>query len=268
MADETQSTTFILSREELILLLDLLAVAAIPGLDADPLGELNDDQRALAFIWAGRALRARGLATVAEDGSLLVDEDLLTAVYTCAHWETAIHVYHWSAPGATPERFFGYVGNGHTTSHRRPEDVLHGFSVLASVQALVAAVTAVCQCQAIPDALPVYYQLARDVFVQAREQAEAHHKAAAQQTLLAGGLPHDAAEIITAVLSGKPRLTIWQISRRAENGETQTQDYTLLHLDETAWLISLSSEETTLQIQTTDTLALQALLEQQVASSA
>ena len=267
MADETQSTSFLLSREELTLLLDLLEVAAIPGLDPDPLGELNDDQRALAFIWAGRALRARGLATVGNAGSLLVDEKLLTAVTTCAYWKTAINVYHWSAPGQTPARFFGYVGNGQVTTHTRPEDVLHRLSVLPSPEALVEEVTAVCQCQAIPETPTVPYQLPREVFVQARELAEAQETEAAQTALHQGGLPQDTAQAVTAVLSGTPRMSIWQLVSRGENGDTQTHEYTLLQQNQTAWLISLSAEENKLQIQRVSTIALQELLSQHFENS-
>ncbi len=262
MADETQTTSFLLSREELILLLDLLQSAAIPGLDSDPLGELNDDQRALAFIWAGRALRARELATVGDDDSLLVDEKLLTAVSTCAYWKTAINVYHWSAPGQTPVRFFGYAGNGQVATHTRPEDVLHRLSVLPSPEALVEEVTAVCQCQSVPETPTVPYQLSRELFVKARELAEAQETEAAQTALHQGGLPQDSAQALTAVLSGTPRMSIWQLVSRAENGAAHTHEYTLLQQGQAAWLISLSSEENKLQIQSVSTVALQKLLNQ------
>ena len=264
MADETEIRSFLLSREELILLLDLLEVAAIPGLDSDPLGALNDEQRSLAFIWAGRALRARELAAVGEDGSLLVDEQVLTAVRTCAHAQTAIHVYHWSAPGETPSRFFGYLANETIVTHTRPEDVLHRLSVLPSPQALIEAVTAVCHCHAIPETTPAHYQIARASFVQARERAEAQEVDAAQAALRQGGIPQDAAEALTAVLSGTPRMSIWQIITQAENGERQTAEYTLLQQGQPAWLISLATAENKLQMQTTSTAALQTLLHQQL----
>lgn len=262
MAGETQTTSFLLSREELILLLDLLEAAPIPGLDPDPLGELNDEQRALALIWAGRALRARELASVGDDGSLSVNEQLLTAVSTCAYWKTALNVYHWPAPGQTPERFFGYVGNGQVATHTRPEDVLHGLSVLPSAQALIEAVTAVCQCQSIPDTPPVQFQLARDVFVQARELAEAQDTEAAQNALLQGGIPQDTAQALTAVLAGKPRMSIWQIVNQVENGDSQTHDYTLLQNDQAAWLINLAANKKELQIQTTNAITIKEILAQ------
>ena len=262
MADETQTTSFLLSREELTLLLDLLEATSITGLDSDPLGELNDDQRALAFIWAGRALRARELATVGDDGSLLVNEQLLTAVSTSVYWTTAINVYHWSAPGQTPMRFFSYAGNGQVATHTRPEDVLHRLSVLPSSEALVEAITAVSQCQAIPEAPFVEYELSRNLFVQARELAEAQDGEAAQKILLQDGIPLETAQAITAVLSGKPRMSIWQLVSRVENEDAITHEYTLLQQDQAAWLISLSPEENKLHIQNVSTVALQELLNQ------
>ena len=267
MADEMQTRSFLLSREELILLLDLLEAAAIPGLDPDPLGELNDDQRALAFIWAGRALRARGLATVGDDDSLLVDEKLLTAVSICAYWKTAINVYHWAAPRQTPVRFFGYEGNGQVATHTRPEDVLHRLSILSSSEALVEAVTAVSQCQSVPETPSVPYQLSRELFVKARELAEAQDTEAAQTALHQGGLSQDVAQAVTAVLSGTPRMSIWQLVSRNDNGDPQTHEYTLLQQNQTAWLISLSAEENKLQIQRVSTIALQELLSQHFENS-
>ena len=262
MADETQTTSFLFSREELTLLLDLLEATSIPGLDPDPLGELNDDQRALALIWAGRALRARELATVGDDDSLLVDAQVLTAVSTCAYWKSTINVYHWPAPGQTPMRFFGYAGNGQVVTHTRPEDVLHRLSVLPSAEALVEAITAVCHCQAIPETPTAPYQLSRKVFVQARELAEAQETEAAQTALRQGGLPQDTAQALTAVLSGTPRMSIWQLASRVENGDAHTLEYTLLQQNQAAWLISLSAEENKLQIQRVGTAALQELLNQ------
>lgn len=267
MADETQTTSFLLSREELILLLDLLEAAVIPGLDPDPLGELNDDQRALALIWAGRALRARELATVSDDDSLLVDEKLLTAVSTCAYWKTAVNVYHWSAPGQTPTRFFGYTGNGQVATHTRPEDILHRLTVLPSTEALVDAITAVSQCQAVPETPTVPYKLSRELFVKARELAEAQETEAAQTALHQGGLSQDDAQAVTAVLSGTPRMSIWQLVSHEENGNTHTHEYTLLQQNQTAWLISLSAEENKLQIQRVSTVVLQELLSQHFENS-
>jgi hypothetical protein len=197
----------------------------------------------------------------------MVDEQLLTAVSTCAYWKTAINVYHWPAPGQTPERFFGYVADGKAAAHTRPEDVLHRLSVLPSPAGLVEAVTAVCQCQTIPETSSVSYQLSREAFVQAREQAEAKESEAAQKAMIQGGLPPDTAQALTAVLSGTPRMSIWQIVSRAANEDSPTHEYTLLQQGQAAWLISLSTEENKLHIQTVSTATLQELLNQHLQNS-
>ena len=87
--NEFEPVDLLLSREELLLLLDLLQANTIPGLEVDPFGELNDAQRQLAIVWAGRALRARELAQLNEAGELMVHDDLLTAVGTCAYADKA-----------------------------------------------------------------------------------------------------------------------------------------------------------------------------------
>ena len=267
MADETQTNSFLLSREELILLLDLLEIESIPGLDPDPLGELSDDQRALALIWAGRALQARELATVADDGSLLVNEQLLTAVGTCAYWETAVTVFHWSAPGSTPQRLFGYVGNGKVTTHARPAGVLHRVSTLPTAADLINELMTFNQCQSLPETPNAQFELAQDVFVQARELAESQDVEASEKVLSEGGLPEDNAKMITAVLSGKPRMSIWQIVQQAENGESTAHEYTLLQNDQAAWLIQLNTGEEAVHLQTITTTAIKELLTQYVSIS-
>lgn len=258
MANETQ--TFLLSREETLLLLDLLEAESIPGLDPDPLGELNNDQRALALIWAGRALRARGLAAVGENGTLLVDEELLTAVGGCIYWQTAVYTYHWPEPGHTPIRFFGYTRDGQAVTHTCLEDVLHRFTVLPSPEALVDEITAVCQCQTVPDAPKSQFTLPRDAFVRVRELAEAQGTAAAEETLQEAGASKETAQAFTAVLSGAPRMSIWQIVKRSETGDAETHDYTLLHSEKAAWLVSLPAGADELEVRTVTAVDLRELL--------
>jgi hypothetical protein len=260
MANERQ--TFLLSREETLLLLDLLEAESIPGLDPDPLGDLNDDQRALALIWAGRALRARELASVGENGELLVDEGLLTAVGGCIYWETALYAYHWPEPGSVPIRFFGYVREGQAVGHTRPADVLHRFDVLASAEGMVDEVTAVCQCQTLPDAPEAQFSLPRAQFVQARELAEAQKAEAAVQMLQEAGVAVETAGAFTAVLAGTPRMTIWQIVRRGEDGAVETRDYTLLVGDDAAWLVSLPAGGDEMEVRTVTAVGLRGLLTQ------
>lgn len=260
MANEIESASYLLSREELLLLLDLLEAENLPGLDPDPLGELNDDQRALALIWAGRALRARELAAVGENGELLVDEGLLTAVGNCLYWQKALFVFHWPEPGSVPVRFFGYTRDGQAATHSRPADVLHRFSTLASADALVEAVTAVCQSQTLPDSPAVKLTLPREVFVHARELAEEQDTKAAQETLQKANVAAETAQALTAVLAGRPRLSIWHLVQRQEDDASQTYDFTLLQNEETAWLVSLPAADGNLEVRTVTAVDLQNLL--------
>ncbi|HID51043.1 MAG TPA: hypothetical protein EYP41_03275 [Anaerolineae bacterium] len=260
MANETQ--TFLLSREETLLLLDLLEAESIPGVDPDPLGELNDDQRALALIWAGRALRARELAAVGENGELLVDEGLLTAVGNCVYWQTAFYIFHWAEPGSVPVRFFGYVRDGQAVSHTRPADVLHRFAILAGPEALIEEITVVCQCQTLPDAPERQFTLPRDQFVHVRELTEEGETAAALQMLQEAGVPGDVAGAFTAVLAGASRMSIWQIVTRNEDGATATRDYTLLRSEDAAWLVSLPGGGDDLTVRTVTAVDVRALLAQ------
>ncbi len=205
-------------------------------------------------------MRARELAAIGENGELLVDERLLTAVGGCIYWQTALYAYHWPEPGQAPLRFFGYVRDGQAVAHTRPADVLHRFAVLPSAEALMEEVTAVCQCQTLPDAPATQFTLPRDTFVRARELAEEQETDAAAQTLQEASVPAETAQALTAVLAGAPRMSIWQIVKRDEDGETETRDYTLLHSDEAAWLVSLAAGADDLAVRTVTAVDLRELL--------
>src|SRR5512145_1990409 len=113
----------LLSREELLFVLNLLQAGFIPGLDDDPLGELTAEQQAFALTVAGRALRARELAQQHPDGQWVVHNNLLLAVGGCAYAQGIISVYHWPSNSALPRRFFGHLRENQAIAHTRPADV-------------------------------------------------------------------------------------------------------------------------------------------------
>jgi len=232
----------LLSREELLLTLDLLQAASVPGLDADPLGELDEAQRQLALIWAGRALRARGLAQVDGEGELTLHRALLTAVGVCAYSNNAIFVFHWTADGETPSRYFGHMRGEDIAAHTRPEDVLHLFTLLPSKENLLAQVMAFCEYEDAPGEHAYEMMVPTDDFVRARELANNGEADQAVDLLTGDGAGGTAAAFI-ATLTHSPRISILQTLKQDGDTAVQKSDFTIVQNDEAAWLIAPARAE-------------------------
>src|SRR5688500_1305998 len=117
--------TITLSQEELLAVLDVLQARTIPGLNAPQFARLNDREKQLVPTTARRALQARGLATVREDGVLLVHRALLTAVGVCAYSQSAAAIYHWNPSSENPAFFSGHIRGDDIVAHTRPDPFLH-----------------------------------------------------------------------------------------------------------------------------------------------
>ncbi|GAB4452856.1 MAG: hypothetical protein Kow0031_35170 [Anaerolineae bacterium] len=262
MADEqiVEPINILLSREELLLVLDLLQAETIPGLDPDPtLGDLTPDQRSLALTVAERALRARELVQVQDGGELIVHRRLLTAVGVCAYPNSAVLVYHWPSQADLPVRYFGHLRGNDIVAHSVPDSTLHLFSLLPSREQLVGQVLAVAQVEEVA-AEAIEFSVPAAVLGQAREQANAAQAEAALATLTGSDVPAEAAQAFAASLSGGPRITILQLLKQQPGGAAR-QDITLLQNGSAAWLVSQPSTETdTLRVKTTTPAELSALL--------
>jgi hypothetical protein len=261
--DDSEAVSILLSREELLFVLNLLQAEFIPGLDADPLGELTAEQQALAFTVAGRALWARELAQLQPNGEWVIHNDLLTVVGGCAYAQSIISIYHWSANAVMPRRFFGHIRGNNIVGHTRPADVLHRFSLLSSKEQLMAQVLAVCEFEDRPVSQPLELAASSADFVKVRELASAGNLTGAADVLVGNGVSSEIAQAFLATLAGAPRVSILQTLKQAGAGAAQKQDFTLMQNGQHTWLITAPLDATDgspLSIKTTTKDEIQALL--------
>ena len=226
-----------LSREELLLTLNLLETDFIPGLDSDPLGDLNRDQYTLALTWAERALRARGLAQRFDDGELKVHSALLTAVGVCAYSQNALFVYHWPSGQETPLRYFGHLRDDQCVAHTRPEDVLHQFALLSSKAHLIEQALQACRYVETPASALAEFEVSRGTLSRARELATDGQSKEAAEQLIATGVPTESAKAVAATLAAAPRVSIFQTIKQQPDGSVLKRDFTLLQNDKQTWLV-------------------------------
>lgn len=245
MSDENglEPINILLSREELIFVLDLLQAGSIPGLDADPLGDLNAQQQALAMVWAGRALRARGLAQLNESGELAVHHALLTAVGVCAYSNNAIFIFHWPEAGPEPRRYFGHVRGNDIASHTRPADVLHQFTLLPSREQLMGQVLEFCEYEDGSETANLTMTVSSASFVRARELASEGQPQAAADLLAGENAPAETAAAFAATLASVPRVSILQTLKQAGEDSVRKSDFTLVQNHKYSWFIAPAQED-------------------------
>lgn len=259
----SEPINFLLSREELLFVLNLLQAGFIPGLDNDPLGELTAEQLAFANTVAGRALWARELAQLHPDGQWVVHNNLLLAVGGCAYAQRIISVYHWPADSAFPRRFFGHLRENDIVTHTRPADVLHRFSLLPSKEQLISQVLAACDLEDGSTSPPQELALSRGDFVKIRELAGAGDTTGAMDILVTNRTPPETAQAFVSTLADSARVSIMQILDQPINGTVQKRDFTVLQNSQQTWMISAPTSDTDdapLSVKTTSRDEITALL--------
>lgn len=234
--NEFEPINVLISREELLLVLDLLKTEAIWGLDNDPLGKLDEAQRQWAVIWASRALRARQLAQLNEAGELMVHDGLLTAVGTCAYADKAISVLHWQAGTEVPSRYFGHIRGEDIVAHTRPDDVLHLFTLLPSKEELLSQILDFCEYTDVPPA-DFEMRVATENFVQVRELADDRKKEEAVKLLVDNGVKRETAIAFISTLTNSPRISILQTLKQDGSNTLQKNNFTIIQNDVYIWFI-------------------------------
>lgn len=253
--------TILLSREEVLFILNLLHADVIPGFDDDPLGEMTSEQRQLALTWAGRALRARGLAKLYDDGKWVVHKTVLRAVGVCAYSQNAIFFYHWPAQAEAPVRYYGHIRGDDIVVHSRPEDVLHQFTLFTSKDQLIDHVFGVVEYEETPNGHGYEISISNEDFVNVRELAGAGRVEQALELLVKNGASGDIARPFVETLVDAPRISIMQTLKQNSDQRVEKRDFTLIQNSHHTWLtIAPDNNGAPLHVKSTTQNELQGLL--------
>jgi hypothetical protein len=251
LSDTTPIATITLSQEELLAILDVLQARSIPGLDAPQFARLNESQKLLVLNTARHALQARSLATVREDGVLLVHRALLTAVGVCAYSQSAAAIYHWNPSADTPTFFSGHIRGEDVVAHTRPDPILHQFSLLKSKTQLVHAMLEACDYRAPVPPDEMELMISPQSFAASRQLAEAGKAEEAAERLQADGAPASAADAFAHTFASMPRVSIFQTVKQQVNEPLQTQQFTLLQNGTWVWMVVPTERATTAPLKAT-----------------
>ncbi len=258
-----QPTNILLSRKELQVVLNLLETTFIPGLDADPLGDLTPEQQSLALGVAEHALQARQLVQMQANGKLVIDNTLLTAVGVCAYSQNAIFILHWSVQGQIPARYFAHIRQDGIVAHTRPKNILHQFSLLPSKEYLIEQVLTVCEYEDLPTNQAFEFTMSSPEFIKVRELTAANDTEKALELLVNNKTPSQTAQAFIKTLANSPRISVLQTLTQEDNETVQRRDFTLLQNSHHTWFVIAPPGETNeapLQAKTITKDKIQALL--------
>lgn len=257
--NEENILNILLSREELMLVLSALDAPILPGVDADPVGAIDDSHAAAMLTAAQRGLRARGLARLDEEGAFQLHNDLLESIGACAFADNALLVYHWSGNGTPPDRLFGHIRDGMMVTHTRPDPVLHLISRMPSKEVFVKEVLAACLKADQSASTEHGFTLNNAQLRKARELAEGDGSDEAKAALVGAGVGAESADSFAQTLASQPTATIFQ-SVSAADGNVSRRDFTLLQDDANVWLLGMGNADDEFTIRTTTREALQEMM--------
>jgi hypothetical protein len=194
-------------------------------------------------MWGERALRARQLAQVREDQSVVVHNALLTAVGVCAYSQNALFIYHWGGNDEAPTRYFAHIRGNDIAAHTRPEDVLHLFTLLPSKEYLLAQVMTVCEYEDVATSEFAEMTVTENSFVRARELVGKSDAQVAARLLVNDGAADEVAQAFVGTLASSPRISIFQTFKQEGDTAVQKGDFTVVQDNQHAWLIAPAASE-------------------------
>lgn len=243
MAGESaQPINILLSRDELLFVLDTLKASFILGLDTDPMGDRDQEQQSLAMMVASRALRARGLAQLLDNGQIAIHNALIAAVGVCAYPQQTISVYHWPSQEEFTTRYFAHIRGNEVVVHTRPEDVLHLLSRLPSKEYLVDQMLNVCRVNDNQNADTMQVTLPSQLFGQIRQLTQQGNPQDALGVLAQNGVASDSANSLVTTLAHDPHVSVVQTLKRQAAGAVEKKECTIIQNSVHAWLVQPSDQ--------------------------
>lgn len=227
----------LLSRNELLVILKLLAVADLPGLGPDPLGELSAEQQAYGMTVAERSLRAREMALVDQQGALLVQREVLELIGSCALAQGTLVVTDVRPSENRANQWFGHRLDTTFVAHFLPDSALHQFNQVADRAALAALIGDFASWPDCPAAPLAALELTGAVLAAAREQAGQDGRTAAR-LLVEAGADAASAEAVAAILSSAHGVTVVQAIHRRDADTAAVTSVTVLYNKTGVWVMT------------------------------
>ncbi len=232
-----------LSREEFRFLLFLLKSGPIMGFDVDPLEKLTEQQRALSFAYAERSLRARDLASLNEEGKLVVREAILLMVGTCAYPEFLLSLHVFPSTG-NPKRVYWNGQNGVIVAHERPEAPLHRLSFVKSRDELLQQFLAMSNVQVFEKFAGEGFTTTNPMLKDVRDTLKKSLPAAIEMLENEGASGQVAQELVNILAREHIVAVVYSLAAKGAGEEPEKSSVTVLSGKTSTWL-SVAGEDDT-----------------------
>ena len=190
------------------------------GVDRNPLDGLPEREIALAHIVARDALRARDLVRLDVDQAPLIQTQLLQTLQAYADPRQMVRALRYTSDDELPTAFFGYLHNGQTVTHTRPDDLLHELTLYNSPVGLLSSLVAFCtdgQVSAAPRQLSL--ALPGSTMAKARNHAENGRPLEIIKVLSEANVPAETATMLASDLVSPSTLTAITLFAIAQGGD-------------------------------------------------
>lgn len=220
---ENQTPGMVLSQEELIYVIGLLKGESIPGLDLQSFIDLNQEEKELVLMITERALRARGLAAMDEEGQLLLNRQMLDLVTTCLMAEKGI-LCQFLPKGEGPGEGFNVFGNqGQWVAKWMVQPGLYSVITLPNEEQLLETVLAATSCQTLPGGSFTPLAFSEAVLAEGRRLAAENGVEPAARLWVDNGGDPQAAAAVAGLLHRVPDVAVIHLfNRKGEQAEVKS----------------------------------------------
>lgn len=234
---------FMLSFEELYLVLSLVDGNAFPGMEMEAFNALSDREKATSLLVAERGLRARELGVIDGEGRLLVDRDLLELVKICAGPEKLLAVQHLPAGGFPLQTFNAFFGRDQAVIHFLPQPGLHMLVQMPDWQAARDEAIRFARTENIIGAAGDGFTLQNAEIRVVSEMAGAGNLQKAAAFLQERAVPNEQAQAFSGLLGKAHDVSLFYAGKKNSEGQTVVERLSVIHDEQHGWLMRSDGEE-------------------------
>lgn len=231
-----------LSFDELQLVMGLVKAPAIHGVRPPGRQPVTAEQAAYGLLCAERSLRARELATLSPEGTLVAHVALLSAVGVCGYPERALLLQHVTPLNELVE-YAGAQRGEASVGLRAVEPGVYQLAVQSEPDDLIEHALDVAGCGQLVAAPGGALLIEDATLARIRALAEEGAVDAAREQLCAMGAAAGMANALAAVLSEPHALSVFTRLRRAPDSSFDQESITVLHADGAAWSMTAVAEQ-------------------------
>jgi len=236
------------AQEELVYLLRALSIGSFPGLEVQPLGNLNADQQALALAIADRTLRAKGAVGYAGQENRHIDPIVAGMVRDLAQPTYSVLVNLLRPNGLNLRYLYAFTRHA-AIEHYMPEPGIHQFLLIPEPVAVLSHMNTLLAIEAVPLPADVVRETER-LSVERLESARANASTNLNKAtmLLSADLACETArELATALATPKQigHLALWHGAPDETKNSTPDTTLTIIQGETTLFLLWKDSAQAT-----------------------